>query len=208
MTKKELKEHCERQIECCEMWTRQCGEKPHGKIYEEHKLILDLINELQDKSYELWKESYEEEHLRNIRLEEKIKALEQQPCEDCVSRQAVLDLAVDYGTNSATFLVPVCSVKSLPPVTPTQSWLPVSEKLPEESGNYLLYGKVVDYEENCVFIGEYDSDYEKFGYEENIYDSETLGFLDSEFCEYNKVIAWQPLPKPYEEKRGNENGSN
>lgn len=39
--------------------------------------------------------------------------------DDCVSRQAVLDLAVDYGTNSATFLIPVCSVKNLPPVTPT-----------------------------------------------------------------------------------------
>jgi hypothetical protein len=32
MTKEELKEHCERQIECCEMWARQCGGKPHGKI--------------------------------------------------------------------------------------------------------------------------------------------------------------------------------
>ena len=50
-----------------------------------------------------------------------IKALEQQPTsDDCVSRQAVLDLAVDYGTNSATFLIPVSSVKNLPPVTPTR----------------------------------------------------------------------------------------
>lgn len=77
MTKEELKEHCKRQVECCEMWARNNGGEPHGKVYEEHKLILDLINELQDKSFELWKESYEEEHLRNIRLEEKIKALEQ-----------------------------------------------------------------------------------------------------------------------------------
>jgi len=38
------------------------------------------IEELQDNSYELWKESYEVEHERNIRLEEKIKALEQEPC--------------------------------------------------------------------------------------------------------------------------------
>ena len=36
------------------------------------------IKELQDNSYELWKESYEVEHERNIRLEEKIKALEQE----------------------------------------------------------------------------------------------------------------------------------
>ena len=46
--------------------------------------------------------------------------LEQPTSDDCVSRQAVLDLAVDYGTNSATFLIPVSSVKNLPPVTPTR----------------------------------------------------------------------------------------
>lgn len=144
-----------------------------------------------------------------------IKALEQQkPSDDCVSRADLYKILKLFGgqplendiTTDLIYLVKDSDIVNLPPVFPTQSWLPVSEKLPEESGNYLLYGKVVDYEENCVFIGEYDSDYEKFGYEENIYDSETLGFLDSEFCEYNKVIAWQPLPKPYEEKRGSENG--
>lgn len=46
MTKEELKEHCKRQVECCEMWARNSGGKPHGKVYEEHKLVLDLINTL------------------------------------------------------------------------------------------------------------------------------------------------------------------
>lgn len=78
MTKEELRAHCEKQVKMCEEWAKGNDREPSGKIYEEHKLILDLINELQDKSYELWKESYEEEHRRNIRLEEKIKALEQQ----------------------------------------------------------------------------------------------------------------------------------
>jgi len=44
-----------------------------------------------------------------------IKALEQEPCDDCISRQAVLDQAVDYGSN--TYLIPVNSVKTLPSVT-------------------------------------------------------------------------------------------
>lgn len=141
-------------------------------------------------------------------FDEAIKALEQQPCDDCVSRAEMLKYQqylrgkMSNEENHKLWEF----IKALPPVTPTQKWIPVSERLPKESGNYLLYGKVVDYEENCVFIGEYDSDYEKFGYKEDIYDSETLGFLDSEFCEYSKVIAWQPLPKSYEEKRGNENG--
>ena len=46
MTKEELKEHCKRQVECCEMWARNNGGEPHGKVYEEHKLVLDLINTL------------------------------------------------------------------------------------------------------------------------------------------------------------------
>jgi len=48
-----------------------------------------------------------------------IRLIMQPTSDDCVSRQAVLDLAIDYGTNSATFLIPVCSVKNLPSVTPT-----------------------------------------------------------------------------------------
>jgi ribosomal protein L37E len=59
MTKEELKEHCKKQIERYEFWAKARGENPCGKIYEEHKLILEL--------------------------------LEQEPCEDCISRQAVLD---------------------------------------------------------------------------------------------------------------------
>lgn len=124
MTREELKQHCEKQVKACEMWAENRGQEPSGKVYEEHKLILDLINELQDKSYELWKESYEVEHARNIQLEEKIKLLEQQPSEDCVSRQAVLDLATtiqtdDYSGNEIIDVVEVDDIKALPPVTPT-----------------------------------------------------------------------------------------
>ena len=48
MTREELKTHCEKQIEGCEMWAKCKGEEPHGKVYEEHKLILELLEE-QDK---------------------------------------------------------------------------------------------------------------------------------------------------------------
>lgn len=49
-------------------------------------------------------------------FQQAIKALEQAICEDTISRQAVLDKAIDYGSN--TYLIPVNSVKALPPVTP------------------------------------------------------------------------------------------
>lgn len=43
MTREELKEHCEKQIEMCEMWATAKGEEPSGNVYEEHKLILELL---------------------------------------------------------------------------------------------------------------------------------------------------------------------
>lgn len=45
MTREELKAHCEKQIEMCEFWAISKGEKPSGKIYEEHKLILELLEQ-------------------------------------------------------------------------------------------------------------------------------------------------------------------
>ena len=45
MTREELKEHCEKQIEQCKLWANYIGEEPHGKIYEEHKLILELLEQ-------------------------------------------------------------------------------------------------------------------------------------------------------------------
>ena len=43
MTREELKKHCEKQIQQCEFWARARGEEPGGNIYEEHKLILELL---------------------------------------------------------------------------------------------------------------------------------------------------------------------
>ena len=45
MTREELKEHCEKQIRACEMWAKCKGESPQGKVYEEHKLILELLEQ-------------------------------------------------------------------------------------------------------------------------------------------------------------------
>ena len=76
-------------------------------------------------------------------------------------------------------------------------WIPCSERLPEEDGEYLLFGKIDDDEENYIFIGEYDSCDEKFGIWQEQFDRTTLGCLGSEFYEYSSVIAWQHLPQPY-----------
>ncbi len=45
MTREELREHCKKQIRACEMWAHSQGERPLGKVYEEHKLILELLEQ-------------------------------------------------------------------------------------------------------------------------------------------------------------------
>jgi hypothetical protein len=54
-----------------------------------------------------------------------MELLEQQPSDDCVSRQAVLDMATtiqtdDYSGNEILDVIDVDDVKALPPVTPTK----------------------------------------------------------------------------------------
>ena len=46
MTKEELREHCEKQIRHCEIFAHERGVVPSGNIYEEHKLILELLEQV------------------------------------------------------------------------------------------------------------------------------------------------------------------
>ncbi len=50
-------------------------------------------------------------------LDMAIKALEQEPCGDCISREAVLDLVADYDLSMGQV---VKGIHALPPVTPQQ----------------------------------------------------------------------------------------
>ena len=68
------------------------------------------------------------------------------------------------------------------PVTPTQRWIPVSERLPTENERVLV-NQTID-NRNVVYCTRFPFEKTKVEY----------------------ITAWQPLPKPYEEKRGNEDG--
>jgi len=132
------------------------------------------------------------------------KVLDSQPCEDAVSRQEVDELSkelVHTTRDKADFLCNFWEgLQKLSPVTPTRptEWISVSERLPEKEGTYLLWGKLTDDEDYYCFIGDYDEGCEKFGYWEQQFDLNTLGCLGDEFFEYECVMAWMPLPKPYE----------
>ncbi|MCR4674062.1 MAG: DUF551 domain-containing protein [Lachnospiraceae bacterium] len=77
-------------------------------------------------------------------------------------------------------------------------WIPVSERLPDKGGQYLVtlhfsthdVIDVISYARNLYLVDEYDfSDKKRPGWFD--YDSE-YGYY-----ERGDVIAWQPLPEPY-----------
>ena len=136
---------------------------------------------------------------------------EQEPCEDCISRQAVIDVierwlkCSDYNEAERHIMKAVQSVLyDSPPVTPqpkTGHWIPVSERLPEEPGEYLITWTGILGEHSTkrskplMAIAEYEI-YEPENYEDWI----TTG---DEFEYYRdiKVSAWMPLPPSYQGRK-------
>lgn len=151
-------------------------------------------------------------------LEAAIQSLSQEPCDDTVSRQAVLDEINRIGIKAFETYTDYSQlydfVDTLPSVTQESDeqlykngfadgyeqgykdaeqksgkWIPVSERLPEDA-----YG--------CL-VTVYDTDLRTQDEFENIlpyfvgYDGETWNNFCGEPIPF-EVIAWMPLPKPYE----------
>ena len=78
------------------------------------------------------------------------------------------------------------------------TWIPVSERLPEEYGEYLITWKNPKYPKTYIGICEceitdvYDHEHHRFEVEWLFDGHITTAYPDS------YVIAWMPLPKPYE----------
>ena len=70
-------------------------------------------------------------------------------------------------------------------------WIPVTERLPEESGRYLAY-IVNEYDNKLQYI--MTCDYSVDGY---------WNWFPDDECVSDNVIAWMPLPKPFEVERSN-----
>lgn len=86
-------------------------------------------------------------------------------------------------------------------------WIPVEERLPEDDDMRFYMCIVENHEEDLPMFCQYDSEY-GFGFWHDMYDSVSLGFIDTEFrtndeLGYEKVIAWQPLPEPYKPNKDN-----
>ena len=75
-------------------------------------------------------------------------------------------------------------------------WISVKDRLPEKDGNYLCYlecGAVCE----AAFDSTIASEGEEFPFGEwvGVYNSDTLGFTDSYWAEYDAITHWMPLPE-------------
>ena len=145
---------------------------------------MKLIIEIPDKMYEevksgIWLEN-------NIISNAIDKGTPLEESEDCVSRQAVLDLPKNtergFGGKIVEQRINIEYIKALPSVTPAENpskWIPVSERLPEIHQDILLSLRSLDVE--VGFMAE----------------TEPYFYCHGAYIEPQNVLAWMPLPEPY-----------
>ena len=140
----------------------------------------DAINYLEG-SFAIGEDDASRHH--NEVLEFTIKTLEQELCEDAISREAVKEL---FQEGSVMGMYHFLGIDELPSVTPKKDgWIPCDVRLPKQNeyiGNVCKYYLVQD-----KYDDMYVARYTKRGWNP----IDTLFFLD-------EVVAWRPLPKRYE----------
>ena len=108
--------------------------------------------------------------------------------DEYISRQAVLNTLFYKSDNNCEVVLNKelqDRIKALPPVTPTQKWIPVSERLPEpkETENLIAKYYLIQNEYGDMMVARWDGN----GWEQ---------MYQHEYLE-DDVIAWMPLPKEY-----------
>lgn len=134
-----------------------------------------------------WEMEYKEPTIKNNLSSGTRKKLEKNVGElDCISREAAIN-AIDMMSNTATVL----NLQELPSFTPKMEprWITVSEKLPEDDKDVLIFTIAKSIYKACHSLKEWtDDQYEWFV-------MGTIGW--SLTYEDDEVLAWMPLPEPY-----------
>lgn len=114
-----------------------------------------------------------------------------QPCDDAVSREFMYKLGARCIAvrNENDELVAITTIESLPPVTPKQRWIPVSERLPENSNLVLV--TAYWHEKYQVMVGAY--------WGNGVWWCVPWSNTSREHLKMLNAIAWMPLPEPYKE---------
>lgn len=100
----------------------------------------------------------------------------------------------------ATFCEASLTVKKMPTISPkVGKWIPVSERLPEEDEEVLVWLKEKDIRGKNIRIAQLgvhdveDNNFEYIG-------KKAVWYCGIYYCDIEKVTAWMPLPEPYEEE--------
>ena len=164
---------------------------------EERKKAIEVLDDMKVK-IDIPKAA-KTQNDRNWALDVAIKALEQEPSEDAISREdARMSLTCEIKENmTITDYISMVDrrLRKLPSVQPSRKghWIPVSERLPEDA-----YG--------CL-VTVYDTDLRTQDEFENIlpytvgYDGETWNNFCGEPIPF-EVVAWMKLSEPYKDMRG------
>lgn len=128
-------------------------------------------------------------------------------CDDCVSRQAAIDTIEswlscdDYNDAERNIMRAMQSVLyDLPSVNPAKKvsrsenpnkWIPVSERLPESCGMYIVTRKIYDCPDTAPIIMSDESWFDG----QNTWHNDNRINHDRRYL--SDVIAWMPLPEPY-----------
>lgn len=148
-------------------------------------------------------------------IDEAIQALEQEPCEDAISRKAVLDMTTAIRTSDYSRIIEVVDiddVKALPSVKPQESkWIPIKTRpltdKEKEKYAYLGYSdEELGFMYDCLLPDDGEEVLITTRYDEVKTDTfyrDEGGYFES-YCDEDDVKAWMPLPKPYEPQESEE----
>lgn len=119
---------------------------------------------------------------------------------DLIERQVVIDGIVKSCMGTINVVEAeartIQYVKRIPSAQPEQQWIPCSERLPEVSGRYFVTRglKAAGAIWNRVYIANFS---DLMGLKSHmIFWEGNVG--KSDFVELNDVLAWMPLPEPWE----------
>ena len=121
-------------------------------------------------------------------IKEAIKTLEQETCEDAISREAVKELFQEGSVMGMYYFLGIDELPSVTSARKKEEWISCDEKLPKPN-------ELVDNVRKYYLIQDEYGDMHVARYLRNGWIS-----IDSFYTLEDDVIAWMPLPEPYKTK--------